>query len=67
MFLPSAPTIKTGDKIVAEFKKLTKSAKAPTKGTTGYNIYADCKEAVCIYPHTSATIGTGLHIKALDG
>lgn len=67
MSLLSALTIKTGKKMVAEFKKLTKSAKAPTKGTTGYDIYADCKEAVCIYPHTSATIGTGLHIKAPDG
>ena len=51
-------------------KKLTTTAKIPTRGSeyaAGYDLYADITEEVVIEPHETAKIGTGLSIEIPDG
>jgi len=53
-----------------KIKKLTDTAKIPTRGSeyaAGYDLYADVKEAVVIKPHETAKIGTGLAVEIPDG
>lgn len=51
-------------------KKLTDTAKTPTRGSehaAGYDLYADVKNQVMISPHETEKIGTGLAIEIPDG
>lgn len=51
-------------------KKLTDTAKTPTRGSehaAGYDLYADTKNQVMISPHETEKIGTGLAIEIPDG
>lgn len=53
-----------------EIKKLTETAKLPTRGSdraAGYDLYADSVESVLIKPHTTAKVGTGLAIAIPEG
>lgn len=53
-----------------EIKKLTETAKLPTRGSdraAGYDLYADIQESVLIKPHTTAKIGTGLAVAIPEG
>ena len=52
------------------FKKLTTTAKTPTRGSeqaAGYDLYAAIPAAVALKPHTTEKIGTGLAIAVPDG
>lgn len=54
----------------AEVKRLTETAKLPTKESelaAGYDLYADIKDAVVIRPHETVKIGTGLAIALPEG
>ena len=51
-------------------KKLTDTAKTPTRGSehaAGYDLYADVKNQVTISPHETEKIGTGLAVEIPDG
>ena len=51
-------------------KKLTTTAKIPTRGSeyaAGYDLYADITKDLVIEPHETAKIGTGLSIEIPDG
>lgn len=51
-------------------KKLTDTAKTPTRGSehaAGYDLYADVKDQVTISPHETEKISTGLAIEIPDG
>ena len=51
-------------------KKLTTTAKIPTRGSeyaAGYDLYADITKELVIEPHETAKIGTGLSIEIPDG
>lgn len=53
-----------------KIKKLTDTAKTPTRGSehaAGYDLYADVKEDVQIKPHETAKIGTGIAMEIPDG
>lgn len=53
-----------------KIKKLTDTAKTPTRGSeyaAGYDLYADVKENVQIKPHETVKIGTGLAMEVPDG
>lgn len=53
-----------------KIKKLTDTAKTPTRGSeyaAGYDLYADIKENVQIKPHETVKIGTGLAMEIPDG
>lgn len=53
-----------------KIKKLTDTAKIPTRGSeyaAGYDLYADITEAVTIKPHETEKIGTGLSVEIPDG
>lgn len=53
-----------------KIKKLTDTAKIPTRGSeyaAGYDLYADITAAVIIKPHETAKIGTGLSVEIPDG
>lgn len=53
-----------------KIKKLTDTAKTPTRGSeyaAGYDLYADVKEDVQIKPHETIKIGTGLAMEIPDG
>lgn len=53
-----------------QIKKLTETAKLPTRGSdkaAGYDLYADSVESVLIKPHTTTKIGTGLAIAIPEG
>lgn len=53
-----------------KIKKLTDTAKTPTRGSeyaAGYDLYADVKENVQIKPHETIKIGTGLAMEIPDG
>lgn len=53
-----------------EIKKLTETAKLPTRGSdraAGYDLYADIQESVLIKPHTTTKIGTGLAVAIPEG
>lgn len=53
-----------------KIKKLTDTAKTPTRGSeyaAGYDLHADVKEDVQIKPHETAKIGTGLAMEIPDG
>lgn len=53
-----------------KIKKLTDTAKTPTRGSehaAGYDMYADVKEDVQIKPHETVKIGTGLAMEIPDG
>lgn len=53
-----------------KIKKLTDTAKTPTRGSehaAGYDLYADVKEDVQIKPHETVKIGTGLAMEVPDG
>ena len=53
-----------------KIKKLTDTAKTPTRGSeyaAGYDLYADVKENVQIKPHETVKIGTGLAMEIPDG
>lgn len=53
-----------------KIKKLTDTAKTPTRGSehaAGYDLYADVKEDVQIKPHETVKIGTGLAMEIPDG
>ena len=46
-----------------KYKKLTKTAMTPTRGSeyaAGYDLYADNSEMIIIPPHETVKIGTGL-------
>lgn len=51
-------------------KKLTKTAKLPTRGSVfsaGYDLYADNNVDITIHPHETKKIGTGLALEIPDG
>lgn len=51
-------------------KKLTDTAKIPTRGSSyaaGYDLYADIDESVDILPHETYKISTGLAIEIPEG
>ena len=51
-------------------KKLTSTAKLPTRGSAsaaGYDLYADIEKEVRIAPHTTEMIGTGLSMEIPEG
>lgn len=53
-----------------KIKKLTDTAKTPTRGSehaAGYDLYADVKKDVQIKPHETVKIGTGLAMEVPDG
>lgn len=53
-----------------KFKKLTKTAHIPTRGSeeaAGYDLYADTSERTYIAPHTTVIIDTGLSIAIPQG
>lgn len=53
-----------------KIKKLTDTAKIPTRGDSGaagYDLYADIKETITIRPHTCEKIGTGLSMELPHG
>lgn len=53
-----------------KIKKLTDTAKTPTRGSehaAGYDMYADVKEDVQIKPQETVKIGTGLAMEIPDG
>lgn len=52
-------------KVPIKIKKDTPTAKLPTCGSiysAGYDVYADIHAPICIYPHTTEKISTGLKI-----
>lgn len=58
------------EQIKVKIKKLTETAKLPTRGSieaAGYDLYADLKEPVYIKPHEVQKIGTGLAIAVPKG
>ena len=51
-----------------KIKKLTRTAKLPTRGSTsaaGYDLYADASSI--IKPHTTVKVGTGLAVEIPEG
>lgn len=51
-------------------KKLTKTAKLPTRGSVfsaGFDLYADNNVDITIHPHETKKIGTGLALEIPDG
>lgn len=51
-------------------KKLTGTAKLPTRGSTsaaGYDLYADIQEAIDVNPHETVMIPTGLAMEIPEG
>lgn len=53
-----------------KIKRLTKTAKIPTRGSdyaAGYDLYADIQEPITISPHTTEKIGTGLAMAIPEG
>ena len=49
--------------MIVNYKKLTKTAKEPTRGSeysAGFDLYADIEEDIVIRPHETIKIGTGL-------
>lgn len=51
-------------------KKLTKTAKLPTRGSifsAGFDLYADNNVDITIHPHETKKIGTGLALEIPDG
>ncbi len=53
-----------------KLKKLTETAKTPTRGSeyaAGYDLYADISEKVEVGPHTTVKIGTGLAMSIPHG
>lgn len=56
--------------MIINIKKLTKTAKIPTRqheGDVGYDLYADIQESVTIEPHTTEFIHTGIAVEIPDG
>lgn len=56
--------------MMINIKKLTKTAKIPTRqheGDAGYDLYADIQEPVTIEPHTTEFIHTGIAVEIPDG
>lgn len=56
--------------MIINIKKLTKTAKIPTRqheGDAGYDLYADIQKPIIIEPHTTEFIKTGLAIEIPDG
>ena len=52
------------------FKKLTATAKTPTRGSeqaAGYDLYADIQAPVEVPPHSTVMIGTGLAVEVPNG
>ena len=53
-----------------KIKRLTETAKIPTRGSdqaAGYDLYANIPEKLTLNPHTTIKIGTGLAIEIPDG
>lgn len=51
-------------------KKLTKTAKTPTRGSSsaaGYDLYADLQTPITINPHGTVKVGTGLAVEVPEG
>ncbi|MDO4623578.1 MAG: dUTP diphosphatase [Eubacteriales bacterium] len=51
-------------------KKLTETAKLPTRGSAyaaGYDLYADLENSVEIQPHTTCMVSTGLSMEIPEG
>ena len=51
-------------------KKLTQTAKLPTRGSlaaAGYDLYADIQEDIVIAPHTTCMVSTGLSMEIPEG
>lgn len=49
--------------MTVNYKKLTKTAKEPTRGSeysAGFDLYADIEEDIVIRPHETIKVGTGL-------
>lgn len=49
--------------MIINYKKLTKTAKEPTRGSeysAGFDLYADIEEDIVIRPHETIKVGTGL-------
>jgi len=56
--------------VKVNIKKLTDTAKIPTRGTAyaaGYDLYADIDESVDILPHETCKISTGLAVEIPEG
>jgi dUTP pyrophosphatase len=46
-----------------EVKRLSETAKIPTRGSSeaaGYDLYADIEKPITVYPHATEKVGTGL-------
>lgn len=53
-----------------QIKRLTETAKLPTKGSTsaaGYDLYANLLAPMTIAPHSTEKIGTGIAVALPDG
>ena len=51
-------------------KKLTETAQIPMRGSdyaAGYDLYADIQEKLCVTPHNSVKIPTGLALEIPEG
>ena len=51
-------------------KKLTETAKIPTRGSdgaAGYDLYADIQKAVAIWPHETVMVQTGIAMEIPEG
>ena len=51
-------------------KKLTETAQIPMRGSdyaAGYDLYADIQEKLCVAPHNSVKIPTGLALEIPEG
>lgn len=59
-----------GDIKRVNIKRLTKTAKLPTRGSNqaaGYDLYGDNEEAIAIEPHATVKVGTGLAMELPNG
>ena len=53
-----------------KLKKINEKANTPTRSSNqaaGYDLYADIQENVCVAPHTSVKIPTGLALEIPEG
>ena len=61
---------KSKEAVEIEVKMLSKTAKLPTRGTSGsagYDLYADIEEDIEIQPHTTVKISTGIAVAIPEG
>lgn len=58
------------ENMVVNIKKLTETAKAPTRGSdqaAGYDLYADSDRAITIQPHETVMVNTDLSMAIPNG